>query len=144
MTQHETTRRKNHKATQTKNHTKTTALERPAAYATGRFKAPLLSTDLHPGSRCNSWFKIHNGSLTQSMHHNDNTKIKLITMMKQRRVLLANPTNTANQQERKPLVEPRHGGSSKRHTCSIKPQPTCESFMKRPPLSLRPEPPPCN
>ena len=32
-------------------------------------------------------FGSHNGSLTQSMHRSENTKIKLITMLKQRRVL---------------------------------------------------------
>ena len=57
-------------------------------------------------------------SLTQYMHHSENTHThthththtkqnKWITMMKQRRVLLANPTNTASQSQRKPLVEPR-------------------------------------
>ena len=42
-------------------------------------------------------FGSHNGFLTQSMHRSENTqkKIKLVTMMKQRRVLLANTSNTA-------------------------------------------------
>ena len=46
------------------------------------------------------------------MHHTDNTKIKLITMIKQKRVLLAEPTNTASHRQRKPLVEPRRQGHS--------------------------------
>ena len=44
----------------------------------------------------------HNGSLT---HHSENTKFRLIILIKQRRVLLANPTNTASQNWRKPLIE---------------------------------------
>ena len=41
-------------------------------------------------------FGSHNGSLYQSMRHSENTKIKLITTMKKRKLaidLLANPTN---------------------------------------------------
>ena len=43
------------------------------------------------------------------MYHSENTKTKLITMKKQRRDHWANPTNTASQSYRKPLVEPRGG-----------------------------------
>ena len=34
-------------------------------------------------------FGSHNGSRTQSIHHSENTKFKLITMMKQRRVVFS-------------------------------------------------------
>ena len=39
----------------------------------------------------------HNGPVTQSMHLSEDTKIKLITMIKQRRVLMAKPKPTASQ-----------------------------------------------
>ena len=40
----------------------------------------------------NRQFISRNGSLTQSMHHSDDIKTKLITMIKQRKVLLAKST----------------------------------------------------
>ena len=39
----------------------------------------------------------HNGSQTQSMHHSEDTKTRLITMMKQRQVLLPNTKPIASQ-----------------------------------------------
>ena len=42
-------------------------------------------------------FGSHNGFLAQSMHHSENTKINLITMIKQRRVLLANSETAVSQ-----------------------------------------------
>ena len=53
--------------------------------------------------------------------------------MKERILLMAEPTPTASQSSEKTLVEPRQ--ASQRH--SIKPQPTCESYIKRPSLSVR-------
>ena len=56
-------------------------------------KVLLLSTDFILGpdvilnTKIHKTFGSHNGPLTQSMHHSENTKIKLITMIKQRRVL---------------------------------------------------------
>ena len=42
--------------------------------------------------------KIHKKfSSTQSMHHSEITKIKVVAVMKQSRVLLAKPTTTAGQ-----------------------------------------------
>ena len=53
--------------------------------------------------------RLSNGSQTESMHYglSENTKIKLITMIKQRRVILAFPIKTAGHSKRKPQVEPR-------------------------------------
>ena len=45
----------------------------------------ILNTKIHKR------FGSNNGPLTQSVHHRENTKIKLITVTKQRRVLVANP-----------------------------------------------------
>ena len=55
------------------------------------------------------------------MHHSDDIKIKLITMIKQRKVLLAK--STASQSERTPLVEPRQAKPKTNHqapTLSLK------------------------
>ena len=84
-------------------------------------------------------FGSHNGSLTLSMHHSENTKIKLITIIKQRRVLLANPTNTAIQSKK--TTSWTTAGQAEDIASGHNPR--CESFMKRPSLSLRPEPPSC-
>ena len=70
----------------------------------------ILNTNMHKN------FGSYNGSLTQSMHHTENTNIILITMMKQ----ILHPLRAR--------VKENHGRLSQRH--SIKPQPTCESFMK--------------
>ena len=59
----------------------------------------LEDTNSLDGAHINIYKKFgsHNGSLTQYRHHCKNTKIKLITMIKQRRVRLANPTTTVSQ-----------------------------------------------
>ena len=74
------------------------------AYTTWEFKALTLSTDFTLSHKLilktkmhKNKFGPHNGSITQSMPHSENTKIKLIIMMEQRRVLLANPTTTVKQ-----------------------------------------------
>ena len=63
------------------------------------FYCPLTLT-LGPGviiyTKLHKKFGSHYGSLTQSMHKSENREIKLITIIKQRRVLLANPTNNAS------------------------------------------------
>ena len=104
-TQRETPSSKNHKASQSKNNSRTTSLEQHKL--PGVVNALLLSTNLHVSLNTQIYktFDSHNGSLTQSMHHSANTEIKLITMMKQSRVYLANATKTTSQ--RKPPAEPR-------------------------------------
>ena len=49
----------------------------------------MLRTFQGPLVKIHKTFGLHNGYQTQSLHHSENTKIKLITMMKQRRVLFA-------------------------------------------------------
>ena len=98
-TQHETTReQKPYSLTKHKNNTRTAISERSIALITVGFKVLVLSTSLGPDVILNTElhkkkFSSHNGSLTQSMNYSENTKIKLITMINQRTVLLANPTN---------------------------------------------------
>ena len=49
----------------------------------------------------------HKNTLCILVHPCEDTTLKFITMIKQRRVLLANPSNIASQSCGKPLVEPR-------------------------------------
>ena len=55
-------------------------------------------------------FYSYNDSLTQFVYDRKNTKLNLITIIKQTKVPLANPTDTASQGCRKPLFELNHGG----------------------------------
>ena len=48
--------------------------------------------DVIPNTKIHKKSGSHIGSVTQSIHQSENTKIKLITKMKQRRVLFAYPT----------------------------------------------------
>ena len=85
---HESPCSKNRKATQNKNYIRTIALERSVAKTTGRLKVILQMADLHHwpdvilNTEIHKMFGSHNGFLSQSMHHGENTQIKLITMKK--------------------------------------------------------------
>ena len=68
------------------------------------------------------------------MHLSENTKSNRPLWRNKERVLLANPPLQARVKGNHQL---NHGRPGQRH--SIKPQPTCESFMSRPSLSLRPK-----
>ena len=56
-----------------------------------------LGPDVFLNTKIQKKFGSHNGSLTLSMHDSEDTKIKLITIMKQRKVLLTKPKPTASQ-----------------------------------------------
>ena len=51
-----------------------------------------LGPDIIHNTKIHKQFSSRNGSLTQSMHYSDDIKIKLITLIKQRKVLLAKST----------------------------------------------------
>ena len=130
---HEIARSKNHKATQNK---KKHQDHRLGTVGSITYRGCLkhfycrqiitLGPDVILNTKMHTKFGSHNGSLTQSMH-----------IMKTQK---STSYKHCQQRLKKTLVEPR--GPSQRH--GIKPQSTYESFMKRPSLSLRPEPPPCN
>ena len=52
--------------------------------------------DVIHNTKIHKQFSLRNGCLTQSMHHSDDIKIKLITMIKQRKILLAKSKSTAS------------------------------------------------
>ena len=84
---------KNHRATQNKNYTRTVVLERSVIKHFYCRQISTLGPDAILNTKVYKMFGSHNGSLTRSMHHSENIKIKLITMIKQRRALLANTTS---------------------------------------------------
>ena len=94
---YEAPRRINHKATQIKNNTGITALERLSVNVNNIFncretspwvpKYFLIQKKKKKKKKTTQKAGSHKGSLTQSMHHSEDTKIKLISMMKQRQVL---------------------------------------------------------
>ena len=74
--------------------------------------------------------RLSNGSLTESMHYrlSKNTKIKLITMIKQRRVILAFPV-TAKENHK------LNQGESNLKT-SLRPQPTPERAIQEESIAI--------